>query len=295
VDSPLAQFSFAKRLQFRLEYAAVRLVAALLSNLSTEAASNVSGALWRFFAPALGRHRRAHLYLAQAMPDLSKEERERILRAMWENLGRTFGEFFHLRRMAEEGRFTLENPEGFADFNRQRRFVVCTLHMGNWEVLGPCARQQGLEFATIYKALSNPLVDRFVYALRAPHYPGGLLPKTVQTARRMLKHAQREGPIAVLADQRDGRGVRAEFFGRPAPSTPFPAYVARSLGLPLYAVRVLRLPRSRFSLRAVPISVPTTDDSEADVRAATTAVQAQFEAFIREAPEQWMWAHNRWG
>jgi Kdo2-lipid IVA lauroyltransferase/acyltransferase len=58
---------------------------------------------------------------------------------------------------------------------------------------------------------------------------------------------------------------------------------------------VLRHPGSRFSLKVVPIPVPMTDDSEADVRAATAAVQAQFEAFIREAPEQWMWAHNRWG
>ena len=167
--------------------------------------------------------------------------------------------------------------------------------MGNWEILGPCALQQGLEFATIYKALSNPLVDRYVHGLRAPYYPGGLLPKTVQTARRMAKHAQSQGPIAVLADQRDGRGVRAPFFGRPAPSTPFPAYVARSLGVPLYAVRVLRQPGPRFLLKAVPIPVPVTDDSEADVRVATAGVQAQFEAFIREAPEQWMWAHNRWG
>jgi KDO2-lipid IV(A) lauroyltransferase len=38
-----------------------------------------------------------------------------------------------------------------------------------------------------------------------------------------------------------------------------------------------------------------TDDSAADALTATKALHRQFEAFIREAPEQWMWAHRKWG
>ena len=50
----------------------------------------------------------------------------------------------------------------------------------------------------------------------------------------------------------------------------------------------------RFSLRVEPVEVPVTADRDADIVAATANLQAQFEAFIREAPEQWMWAHRRW-
>ena len=32
----------------------------------------------------------------------------------------------------------------------------------------------------------------------------------------------------------------------------------------------------------------------ADAVAGTAALHAQFEAFIRQAPEQWMWAHRKW-
>jgi KDO2-lipid IV(A) lauroyltransferase len=40
--------------------------------------------------------------------------------------------------------------------------------------------------------------------------------------------------------------------------------------------------------------VPWTDDPNADAKAALTEMQAQFEAWIRETPEQWMWSNRRW-
>jgi Kdo2-lipid IVA lauroyltransferase/acyltransferase len=42
------------------------------------------------------------------------------------------------------------------------------------------------------------------------------------------------------------------------------------------------------------VEIPHTDDHAADAIAGTAALQAQFEAFIRQAPEQWMWAHRKW-
>jgi len=50
----------------------------------------------------------------------------------------------------------------------------------------------------------------------------------------------------------------------------------------------------RFVIRAERVPIPHTNDRAADAIAGTAALQAQFEAFIREAPEQWMWAHRRW-
>ena len=95
-------------------------------------------------------------------------------------------------------------------------------------------------------------------------------------------------------DLRDDRGPSVPFFGHPARSNVFPALLARTTGLPLYAGAAFRLPDVHFRIRAVRIPIPETDDREADAVAATAALQAQFEAFIREAPEQWMWGHRKW-
>ena len=102
------------------------------------------------------------------------------------------------------------------------------------------------------------------------------------------------GSLAVMADLREHKGIDAPFFGRPAPSTPFPALMARAIGVPLVAGRVLRTDGARFVVTAEIVPVPRTHDRDADVRQATEALQAVFERWIREAPGQWMWGHRRW-
>jgi len=84
------------------------------------------------------------------------------------------------------------------------------------------------------------------------------------------------------------------FFGRPARSNVFPALLARKTGVPLYAGAAFRRPGGRFSIRIARILMPHSDNSAADALVATQTLQRQYEAFIREAPEQWMWAHRKW-
>ena len=88
----------------RIEFAAFRLVAAAMGALPLEAASAFSGWGWRMVAPWLPRHKRALENLAAAYPEMSLAERQRIAMAMWDNLGRSFAEFFHLAELAKQGR-----------------------------------------------------------------------------------------------------------------------------------------------------------------------------------------------
>jgi Kdo2-lipid IVA lauroyltransferase/acyltransferase len=172
--------------------------------------------------------------------------------------------------------------------------VVCGLHLGNWELVAYASRLMGVDFTGVYQRLSNPLVDEESRKLRAFLYEGGLLPKTPVTARSLVKAARSGGYPAFLADLRDDNGAAVPFFGRPALATVFPALLARKTGLPLYAGAAFREPDVRFVIRGERIPIPETDDEAADAIAGTAALHAQFEAFIRRAPEQWMWAHRKW-
>ena len=286
--------NFPKPLRHRLEYLGFRAAQAAATALPLEAVSWSSGLAWRLIAPRLHRQERALRNLKLAYPELSDAERKRIAAGMWENLGRTFGESFHLKEIIAQKRIRYEPMEQLEDIVRGGPCIVCGLHLGNWELVAYASKLMGASFTGVYQRLSNPLVDEETRKLRAFLYDGGLLPKTPVTARSLMKAAKSGGYPAFLADLRDDNGSAVPFFGVPALATVFPALLARKTGLPLYAGAAFREPKVRFVIRGARVEVPRTDDHTADAIAGTAALHAQFEAFIREAPEQWMWAHRKW-
>ena len=212
----------AKRLRHRIEYVAFLALAGLIRALPVETASKWSGAGWRLVAPLLPRHRRALSNLSLAFPEKSPAEIRAIAMGMWDNLGRTFAEFFHLDEIVNGDRIQFEPPELFESIRGRGGAVACSLHMANWEIASQAGPPAGLRPAGVYQRIVNPFVDRYVKAIRAPLYPGGLWEKSPQVARNMLRMragavARRSWPISATP-----RGFpRPSSAGRP-PRPPFP-------------------------------------------------------------------------
>ena len=288
----------SRKFRHALEYAGFRSAEALFASLPVERASALSGRMWRAVAPRLSRHARALAHLRQALPELDEAQREAIAGDMWECLGRVFAESFHIEELVRPDRFEIVRENFWraeAARARGRGFVVCAPHLANWEIAAGALGRLGLSTSGVYQRMTNPRVDAHVHAMRAAFYPGGLLPKEPGTARKLLRMLREGTSVALLADLRDPTGVRVPFFGQDAPTTKFPALLARTLDVPLVAGRVIRLPNAHFRAEMERIDVPRTKDAEADMVAATAQVQAIFERWIRENPGQWMWAHRRWG
>ena len=285
-----------RRIRYLLEFAGFLLVSGFFRVLPIEAASAFSGWCWRVLAPLTHRHGRAVANLRRAFPEKDEEACERIARDMWENLGRNFGESFHLFVVVRSDRIVIE-PEALAQLKTfsGAGAVICGAHQGNWEVMGIAAMREGLKPAGIYQRIKNPYVDAWLRKARAPFYPGGLMPKNRKAGLQLMRHVQHGGCMVLLADLRDFNGIRVPFFGQPAPANTFPALVARTLDVPLFAWFNAREPGVRFRLWGEQIEVPRTDDKEADIAAATANLQAAFERTIRERPAEWMWGHRRWG
>lgn len=288
--------SWQREASFRLEAFGFEALAALVKGLGPDRASALSGALWRRFAPLNKRHERARAHLVASLPELPAAEVETLLASMWDNLGRTSAEAFHLPALlAERDRFTIDaaTHEAVRAAGAQGAVFV-SLHQGNWELASPLLASLGLPVAGIYQRVRNPLVDARVSAMRAPHYALGLHAKGRDTAREMLRIAGNRGTVTIMADLRDLSGVSVPFFGQLAPSTIFPALLARGRNVPLFAGAVQRLDGASFRVITREIPVQKSKDRAADLGATTAAIQAQFEAFIREKPGQWMWGHRRW-
>lgn len=284
------------KLRYGGEYALLRLVAGLIRLMPVDVASRVMGRAWRLIAPHTKRHAHALEHVALAFPDMAPEERERLVRAMWENLGRIAAETFQLDRLhAEPGRYTFDVEE-LRSFIAEHggAAVVVSLHTGNWEIVAEPARYVGLETAGVYQALKNPYADAYVTRLRQRYFPGGLFAKSHSTARRLIQHVRGGGAIAFLADLRDIRGVTVPFFGHPATANPFPVMVARTYQVPLIICRTIRKDGARFHFEARVLDIPRDGERQADIVEGTARIHSVFEGWIREHPEQWMWIHRKW-
>lgn len=285
-------------LKERAEYAAFAAAEGLARALGPDRASALFGWAWGVVAPRLGRHRTALANLALAFPEKTDKEREAIARAMWKNLGRVMAEALVVDRIVADGdrvRVDEGSPAMEAVRNAGGRVVIGGLHFANWEIAAWPLTAEGYSTAGVYQRVRNPLVDRRVVELRSIVFPGGMHSKGHGTPRRLLSWVRDGNPVGVLADHRENRGVSVPFFGMPAPSSPLPAFIARSLDVPLIAGRAVREDGVHFRVEGELVPVPRTHDRDADIEAATASLQAVFERWIREAPEFWMWGHQRWG
>ncbi len=288
-------------LRQRLEYGALLAIVLFVRSMPLDVATAVSAHIWRFIAPRTRRHRRALKNLEKAMPEKTLAEREAIALAMWDNLGRVMAETIQLDRILQDpSRIEYENPALIARYkDKIGPAVFASLHMGNWEIGISPVNAIAARPAGVYRIVENPYVDRYIHRLRAPLYPGGLFASKggegFATVMRIAAYVRAGGALGVLADLPDWIGLQVPFFGHPMWATTAPAWLARRAGTRLWVGRVIRIGKqSRFKLAFKELKVPRTDKPDEDIRALTAAIQRQFEAWIREHPEQWMWSNKRW-
>jgi Kdo2-lipid IVA lauroyltransferase/acyltransferase len=295
VDEPTSKRRWRKA-RYAAEYLLLRALVGLLNILPLDFGSWLMGAVWGFVAPRLRRHEIAMRHLAAAYPGKSADEIDVLARSMWTHLGRTFAESLMVERIVEAGR--LEDCCGplIRKMKASGKGVVfVSLHTGNWELVVIPTITGGIEVAGVYQGMKNPAVDRYVARIRRGRYPRGLFTKGAGTARKLMRIVREGGAVALLADLRESGGLLVPFFEHMAPSATLPAFLARANNALLVAARVVRTRGVHFRIEAVALHVSDTADRDADVTEATRRIHSLFEMWVREYPEQWMWAHRRWG
>lgn len=289
------------RLVHRLEAAVILGALRLLRLLGPVAASNLGGAVARTIGPLLPVSRVAHMNLRAALPELDAVGRRRVVRDMWDNLGRTACELPHVGSL----RATVAGPGWEMDGEdavrwlkaHQGALILVSGHIANWEVLPAVAALNGVPMAGFYRAASNPLVDRIIVDLRrtAMGTETPMFAKGAVGAKQAYRHLAAGGRLGLLMDQKLNDGIEARFFGLPAMTAPAAAALALRFNCPVLPARAVRLGPARFRLVCEPpLPHRTTGDRRADIAALTQQVNDRLEAWIRERPAEWLWLHRRW-
>jgi len=281
----------------RIEACGAALFFAAMRALPIDAASALGGFVARHIGPRLGIAARARHNLAAALPELPEADIERVVRGMWDNLGRVAAEYPHLPRIRvfpPDGRV---ETGGIEHLDRAiaagRKVIIFGGHLANWEIAALAAGQYGIDVAQIYRAANNPLVDRMIARYRGAG--SEFIPKGRVASRRALAALRRGAHLTLLVDQKLNDGIPVPFFGRKAMTAPALALLALHFDCAVLPARVERLAGAYFRLTIYPpLEVPKTGERTADVAALMAAVNRTLEDWIREHPEQWFWLHSRW-
>src|SRR5437763_3218973 len=286
-----------------LEYLALRAAFGALAALPLGAALRV-GELAALVAYLLDRrHRRVGMRnLEIAFPEKPIRERRRILRASFLNLGRMAAELAHLPRLSAE---RLRDMVRFADedwwreavsWERSTGVLALSGHFGNWELLVFAHGMRGHPVHMVHRAIANPLIDRWLNALRVR--AGTRAIRKRHAARAVLAALHEHGFLVLPFDQNStrGLGVFVDFFGKAASTNAGIARIALRTDAPIVPIFIVRDGRrARHTVHVLPImQVERTGDDRADVVRNTQRFSDVFEDMVRRYPEQWLWMHKRW-
>ena len=291
------RISFAQDIVWRLQAAGYDAMTALLRLAPVDWVSDAGAALLKLIGPLSPSHRIAARNIDIAFPGLPPAERAALLKAQWDNLGRTCFELLISDRLAlSSGRIEVVGMERLREIAASGRPVVFVSgHLSNWEMMPLTIVQAGLTCQITYRAANNPYVDSRIKATRARYGVKLFAPKGGEGAREMLEAMQRGESVALMNDQKFNGGVAAPFFGRMAHTAGGPTRLALRFGCVLQPMSVQRIGGARFRVVVHdPIAVESTGDRARDLEAGVLKVNAFVEARIRERPAEWFWVHKRW-
>jgi Kdo2-lipid IVA lauroyltransferase/acyltransferase len=244
------------------------------------------------------RRRMALTNLGRAFPDLAPPARRRIARASFQHLGMVVAEgAFVLRRPLERvtAQITLEGLEHLRSAVKTHgRALLLTAHLGNWELLTLAPALTGYPLAVVARALDSPGLN--VWADRIRRTAGVEIIDKRDALRPVLQALRQGRLVGVLLDQNASRreGVFVPFFGRLASTSRAIAILALRTSTPVIPAFTRRAAPGKHVITVHPaLSLPSAKD-EAAIRALTARCTEVIEAAVRAAPEQWLWAHDRW-
>ena len=240
--------------------------------------------------------------LAIAFPEMSEGERLEILRRSWDNMGRTAAEYFFLDRIWD---YDPAAPEpGCIEFNGFENLIkliedgkpgiIVSAHLANWELPMIAAARHGLDIVALYVRPHNRWIARMVLRKRTS-VMGDLVMSDFRAPRRLSRALANGGHLGLLVDHFVLNGPKIPFFGRLTEANQIFARLARHFNCPVHAVRVIRLPNSRFRIELTgELALPRDASGAVDVANAMKTVGSLFESWIQEHPDQWIWVHRRW-
>ena len=225
--------------------------------------------------------------------DLSEEKKDKIIKNMWKNYGKTFIEYIFLNQFRRnnshiqvEGKVNLEKV-----IEQKKPVIFVSGHFANYELMSMEIVRKDIKLATIYRPLNNYFLNPLMEYFRRKYVCKNQIKKGVSGVREAIKFIKDGYSVALMIDQRVSEGERIEFFGKSALTTTLPAQLSLKFDLSIIPVFIERDQQDNFKIRFYNQINAKNFKSKSDL---TKKLNEFIEKMISQKPENWIWTHNRW-
>ena len=263
----------------------------ILKILPFNLSSYLCGSLMYIVGPMTSYNGRIKKHMQIAFPTKSIREINKLIKQHWFIFGQTIGEMPHINSLIKKGHLETEGLEKL----KKGPAILVGAHMGNWEFLLRVGDLAGRRAGYVFRPINNWILNKIQIHrnkdANADFYRKGRL-----AAIGMASKLKSGEIIGLTGDQLLREGIMVPFFGIKTPTPQAAAVMALKWNVPVYMVRIERFKGIKFKMTVEDkLRIPSNLDKEKAIYQITKMISSRIEDWIKEQPEQWLWAHRRWG
>ena len=194
-----------------------------------------------------------------------------------------------------KSRYKFNNLDIITDYEKQNKSIILMCaHYGSWEWIFILQTYTTHRSYAIYKRLQNKYFDRLVKSIRA-RYNSYLI--TTKETFSVMEEARKNGILSMsgfASDQspkKDKARYWADFMGINVPVHTGAEALAKKLDMPIVFFSVKRMKRGFYEATFQTLADKPKSFKDYDI---TDRFLKLVEDQIIEAPEYYLWTHNRW-
>ena len=263
----------------------------ILKILPNKTSSYLCGTLIYLIAPLTSYNNRVIKHMQIAFPKKSKKQINKLASNHWFMLGQTIGEMPHINKLIKLGNLETEGLEKI----KKGPAILVGAHMGNWEFLLRVGDLAGRRAGYVFRPINNWILNKIQIHrnkdANADFYRKGRLAAIGMAGK--LKSGE---VVGLTGDQLLREGIMVPFFKIETPTPQAAAVMALKWNVPIHMVRVERFKGIKFKMSVEnELKIPKNLEKDKAIFEITRLISSRIEQWIIDKPEQWLWAHRRWG
>ena len=287
-------YKLKKNIIYFLEGSFLLLIFILLKILPLGISSFLMGKLSSLIGPRLGVTKKAYNNIKNVMPEKNEKEITKIIKDMWENLGKVAGEYPHLSKFDPEknNKIQIYGKKNLLLVKKTKTpAIFFSGHLANWEILPNIAIKNGVPVLTIFRRPNNPFINFLIKYIRS-NLP--MAPKGKEGAKQLIYSLKKGRSIGLVIDQKMNDGIKVPFFNKPAMTSDALAQLCLRIKSLVIPVGVERIKNTNFKITFHdPLKITKNGKKKTPLQI-MTEVNLIMEKWIRKNPGQWLWLHRRW-